>query len=182
MFINHSLLKILLTLSAVIATFTAHAKPLKSLLMTFAAPEMTVEKSWSQYSAIKGLKGDFKKPQPTHEPYFSNSGRMTLSYLGRSTIELRGKNSKAESIFLSSSTPSKRFKQILITELGRGVVKELANCRSTYLPTQKSYQITFKNKSVIYVDADAVLSFKPTMSPTSTTISFYLERPTDWKC
>lgn len=182
MFNKKTLLKTFLISSLALSASPIYAKPLKSILMTFATPEMTIEQKWLSYSAIKGLNGDFTKPDMTHGTYFSNSGRLTVAYLGRSTIDLRGENGQAKSIFLSSSSPSKRFKQILTTELGRGVVKELSSCRSTYIPTQKSYQVTFKNKSVIYVDADAVLFFKPTMSPLSTTFNFYLERPMDWKC
>lgn len=154
--------------------------PLKNLLMAFSTPQITANNS--KYLSIKGLTWDFKQMQITHPPHFSNSGHLNISTLGRTSFELRGKNDKAESIFLNSSIPSRRFIQILNTELGHGVITKLKNCRSSYIPTQKSYQINFKNKSVIYVDADAVLSFKPTMSPPSTSFNFYLERPNNWKC
>ena len=157
----------------------AEAKGLKNLLWAFATQQADISVYNLTYSNIKGIKWTDHGMQPGS---MSKKGYLRIVVLGKTDLELRGKNNRVDSVFLISSTPSKRFKFILDRELGKGVVSELRNCRSSFISTQKSFQIKFKDKPVIYANADAVLSFEPYMSPLQTSFQFYLVRPADWAC
>ena len=175
--------KLIIGLFSLVCVLDANAKPLKNLLMVFSStPPVNISEGSSKYLNIRGIRWDYRQMQTPHLPYFQNTGHLKIARIGRSDIELRGKDNYVESVFVISRNPSKQFKKILEAELGRGVVNELKGCRSSAISTAKSYQINFRNRAPIYVDADAVLSFEPTMSPLQTSFDFYLERPKNWKC
>ena len=175
--------KLIISLLSLVCVLDGNAKPLKDLLMVFSSTSpVNVSTDSSKYLNVQGIHWDYKQMQSPHLPYFQNTGHLKIARIGQSDIELRGKDNYVESVSIISQTPSKQFKKILEAELGRGVVTELKGCRSSAITTAKSYQINFKSRAPIYVDADAVLSFEPTMSPLQTSFDFYLERPKNWKC
>jgi len=111
-----------------------------------------------------------------------NSSKIKLKILKDSEITISGRNGYIDSINLSDSEPNQKFKKILEANLGKDVVKELVGCRSEFIQTEKAYQISFKDRAVIYVNADANFDSEPFMSPLYTLFQFSLTRPSHWKC
>ncbi|HHX2504020.1 MULTISPECIES: hypothetical protein [Neisseria] len=153
---------------------------LKELLLIFSdtkQPEVGTEADRYHIKGMKWQYGNLKK-----EKNMYNSSRIKVKTLKDSEVIIHGRDGYINSIDLSSSYPNKQFKKILEANLGKGVVKELVGCRSEFIPTEKAYQISFKNRAVIYVNADANFDSEPFMSPLYTLFQFSLTRPSHWKC
>ena len=154
---------------------------LKELLLIFSdtqQPEVGTEAE--RYLHIKGMKWLHNTIKNKENVY--NTSKIKLKILKDSEITISGRNGYVDSINLSDSEPNQKFKKILEANLGKDVVKELVGCRSEFIPTEKAYQISFKDRAVIYVNADANFDSEPFMSPLYTLFQFSLTRPSHWKC
>ena len=184
--------RVLLGLLCVVFSIDISAKPrnvpasqrdmqLKELLLIFSdtqQPEVGTEAE--RYLHIKGMKWLHNTIKNKENVY--NTSKIKLKNLKDSEVIIHGRDGYINSIDLSSSHPNKQFKKILEANLGKGVVKELVGCRSEFIPTEKAYQISFKDRAVIYVNADANFDSEPFMSPLYTLFQFSLTRPSHWKC
>ena len=183
--------RVLLGLLCIVFSIDISAKPrnvpasqrdmqLKELLLIFSDTQQLEVGTEAERYNIKGMKwqyGNIKK-----EKNMYNSSKIKLKILKDSEITISGRNGYIDSINLSDSEPNQKFKKILEANLGKGVVKELVGCRSEFIPTEKAYQISFKDRAVIYVNADANFDSEPFMSPLYTLFQFSLTRPSHWKC
>lgn len=183
--------RVLLGLLCIVFSIDISAKPrnvpasqrnmqLKELLLIFSDTQQPEVGTEAERYNIKGMKwqyGNIKK-----EKNMYNSSRIKVKNLKDSEITISGRNGYIDSINLSDSEPNQKFKKILEANLGKGVVKELVGCRSEFIPTEKAYQISFKDRAVIYVNADANFDSEPFMSPLYTLFQFSLTRPSHWKC
>ena len=183
--------RVLLGLLCIVFSIDISAKPrnvpasqrnmqLKELLLIFSDTQQPEVGTEAERYNIKGMKwqyGNIKK-----EKNMYNSSRIKVKNLKDSEITISGRNGYLDSINLSDSEPNQKFKKILEANLGKGVVKELVGCRSEFIPTEKAYQISFKDRAVIYVNADANFDSEPFMSPLYTLFQFSLTRPSHWKC
>jgi len=154
---------------------------LKELLLIFSdtqQPEVGTEAE--RYLHIKGMK--WLHNTIKNKEYVYNTSKIKLKILKDSEITISGRNGYIDSINLSDSEPNQKFKKILEANLGKDVVKELVGCRSEFIQTEKAYQISFKDRAVIYVNADANFDSEPFMSPLYTLFQFSLTRPSHWKC
>ena len=181
--------RVLLGLLCIVFSIDISAKPrnvpasqrnmqLKELLLIFSDTQQPEVGTEAERYNIKGMKwqyGNIKK-----EKNMYNSSRIKVKILKDSEITISGRNGYIDSINLSDSEPNQKFKKILEANLGKGVVKELVGCRSEFIQTEKAYQISFKDRAVIYVNADANFDSEPFMSPLYTLFS--LTRPSHWKC
>ena len=183
--------RVLLGLLCIVFSIDISAKPrnvpasqrnmqLKELLLIFSDTQQPEVGTEAERYNIKGMKwqyGNIKK-----EKNMYNSSKIKLKILKDSEITISGRNGYIDSINLSDSEPNQKFKKILEANVGKGVVKELVGCRSEFIPTEKAYQISFKDRAVIYVNADANFDSEPFMSPLYTLFQFSLTRPSHWKC
>ncbi|WP_283121319.1 hypothetical protein [Neisseria subflava] len=183
--------RVLLGLLCIVFSIDISAKPrnvpasqrnmqLKELLLIFSDTQQPEVGTEAERYNIKGMKwqyGNIKK-----EKNMYNSSRIKVKILKDSEITISGRNGYIDSINLSDSEPNQKFKKILEANLGKGVVKELVGCRSEFIQTEKAYQISFKDRAVIYVNADANFDSEPFMSPLYTLFQFSLTRPSHWKC
>ena len=183
--------RVLLGLLCIVFSIDISAKPrnvpasqrnmqLKELLLIFSDTQQPEVGTEAERYNIKGMKwqyGNIKK-----EKNMYNSSKIKLKILKDSEITISGRNGYIDSINLSDSEPNQKFKKILEANLGKGVVKELVGCRSEFIQTEKAYQISFKDRAVIYVNADANFDSEPFMSPLYTLFQFSLTRPSHWKC
>lgn len=183
--------RVLLGLLCIVFSIDISAKPrnvpasqrnmqLKELLLIFSdtqQPEVGTEAERYNIRGMKWQYGNIKK-----EKNMYNSSRIKVKILKDSEITISGRNGYIDSINLSDSEPNQKFKKILEANLGKGVVKELVGCRSEFIQTEKAYQISFKDRAVIYVNADANFDSEPFMSPLYTLFQFSLTRPSHWKC
>lgn len=183
--------RVLLGLLCIVFSIDISAKPrnvpasqrnmqLKELLLIFSDTQQPEVGTEAERYNIKGMKwqyGNIKK-----EKNMYNSSRIKVKNLKDSEITISGRNGYIDSINLSDSEPNQKFKKILEANLSKGVVKELVGCRSEFIPTEKAYQISFKDRAVIYVNADANFDSEPFMSPLYTLFQFSLTRPSHWKC
>ena len=131
---------------------------------------------------IRGISWKYKEIKIDKESRFSNKGYIKQAILGRSEIDLRGRDGYVQSITLYNSKPNAQLKRILEVDLGNNVVKELKNCHTVSIDTQKFYQIDLKDSNPIYVYAESRLSSTPYMSPLFTSFDFYIAKPDYWKC
>lgn len=183
--------RVLLGLLCIVFSIDISAKPrnvpasqrnmqLKELLLIFSDTQQPEVGTEAERYNIKGMKwqyGNIKK-----EKNMYNSSKIKLKILKDSEITISGRNGYIDSINLSDSEPNQKFKKILEANLGKDVVKELVGCRSEFIQTEKAYQISFKDRAVIYVNADANFDSEPFMSPLYTLFQFSLTRPSHWKC
>lgn len=183
--------RVLLGLLCIVFSIDISAKPrnvpasqrnmqLKELLLIFSDTQQPEVGTEAERYNIKGMKwqyGNIKK-----EKNMYNSSRIKVKILKDSEITISGRNGYIDSINLSDSEPNQKFKKILEANLGKGAVKELVGCRSEFIQTEKAYQISFKDRAVIYVNADANFDSEPFMSPLYTLFQFSLTRPSHWKC
>ena len=183
--------RVLLGLLCIVFSIDISAKPrnvpasqrnmqLKELLLIFSDTQQPEVGTEAERYNIKGMKwqyGNIKK-----EKNMYNSSRIKVKILKDSEITISGRNGYIDSINLSDSEPNQKFKKILEANLGKDVVKELVGCRSEFIQTEKAYQISFKDRAVIYVNADANFDSEPFMSPLYTLFQFSLTRPSHWKC
>lgn len=183
--------RVLLGLLCIVFSIDISAKPrnvpasqrnmqLKELLLIFSdtqQPEVGTEAERYNIRGMKWQYGNIKK-----EKNMYNSSRIKVKILKDSEITISGRNGYIDLINLSDSEPNQKFKKILEANLGKGVVKELVGCRSEFIQTEKAYQISFKDRAVIYVNADANFDSEPFMSPLYTLFQFSLTRPSHWKC
>lgn len=156
--------------------------PLKQLLMVFSDPQgVNVNERADRYLNIKGIKWESEVMRQKNN-YFSNKGYMKQTILGKSEIDLRGRDGYVQSITLYNSKPNIQLKHILETDLGSDVIKELKSCHPVSFDTQKFYQINLENSNPIYVYAESRVSSTPYMSPLFTSFDFYISKPDYWKC